>query len=115
MGRSDLTGSDNVCVYSNNGGFNITATGSGAGNAFTLAGGGTTVPYAVEWANTSGALSGTGMTSGTPLNSQTATFAGPDCGGGTNTTVLINVSQVDLGDAPAAAYSGVLTLLVAPQ
>jgi hypothetical protein len=114
-GSKDLTGSDNVCVYSNNGGFNITATGSGASSAFTLAGGGTTVPYTVEWANSSGATSGTEMFTGRPLNGQTAKFAGADCGGSTNTTVLVSVSQTDLSSAPADAYAGVLTLLVAPQ
>lgn len=114
-GTTDLSGSDNVCVYSNNGGFNITATGSGTSSAFTLAGGGTTVPYAVEWANSSGASSGTEMFAGRPLNGQTAKFAGADCGGGTNTTVLVSVSQADLSSAPSDAYAGVLTLLVAPQ
>lgn len=114
-GTGPMTGSDNVCVYSNNGGFNITATGNGAANAFTLAGSSATIPYSVEWANTSGATSGTSMSTGTPLNGQTPTFAGADCGGGTNTTVLVTVGTADLGVAPTDSYAGVLTLLVAPQ
>lgn len=113
-GTSDLTGSDNLCVYSNSGGFTITATGTGGG-AFELAGGGTTVPFAVEWANTSGAVTGTALTSGSTKASNSPTFSGADCGGGTNTTVLVNVSQTDLGAAPAADYSGLLILQVAPE
>ena len=39
-----------VCVWSNTAskGYSITATGSGAGSAFTLANGGLTVPYSVS-------------------------------------------------------------------
>ena len=59
----------NVCVWSNTAtrGYNITASGSGAGNAFTLANAALTIPYAVEWSDTSGAASGTALTSGTAL------------------------------------------------
>jgi hypothetical protein len=114
-GTGPLAGSDDICVYSNNGGFDITATGSGAAQAFTLAGTSTTIPYTVQWANTSGATTGTAMTTGTPLSGQTATFSGPNCGGGTNTTVIVTVGDTDLSVAPTDTYAGILTLLVAPQ
>jgi len=53
----------NVCVWSNSStkGYNITATGSGAANAFTLSNGAATVPYSVEWAGSSGQSSGTAL------------------------------------------------------
>jgi hypothetical protein len=37
-GGGNLTGADNLCVYSNNGGYDITATGNGNGGAFELLG-----------------------------------------------------------------------------
>jgi hypothetical protein len=63
---SDALANQDVCVWSNtvSSGYSITATGNGAGNAFTLASGSETVPYAVEWAGTSGQTSGTGLTAG---------------------------------------------------
>jgi hypothetical protein len=116
-GTGPVSGSDDVCVYSNNGGFDITATGSGASSAFTLAGTGTnTIPYSVAWANSSGATSGTSMSTSVPLDNQVATFTGgADCGGGTNTTVLVTVGAADLNVAPTDTYAGILTLMVAPQ
>src|SRR6185312_11899402 len=46
--------SENVCVWSNTSGrgYQVTATGSGASNAFTLTDGTNTLPYSVEWAGT---------------------------------------------------------------
>ena len=56
----------NVCVWSNTStrGYNIDASGSGSGCAFTLANGALTVPYGVDWSSSSGASSGTPLTSG---------------------------------------------------
>ena len=51
---------ENVCVWSNTAtkGYSITATGSGATNAFTLSNGTTTLAYGVQWNGTSGQTSG---------------------------------------------------------
>ena len=49
-GGANMTGVDDLCVYSNIGGYQITATGDGTGSAFHLIGAGATIPYAVEWA-----------------------------------------------------------------
>ena len=40
-GAGNMTGGDDLCVYSNNGGYHITATGNGNGQAFELIGAGT--------------------------------------------------------------------------
>jgi hypothetical protein len=114
-GGADMTGDDDLCVYSNNGGYDITATGSGGGGAFELSGGGTTIPYAVEWATSAAAGSGATLTSGSTLAGQGGTFSTPDCGGADNAQVIVTVSSTDLGAAPTGNYSGVLTLTVAPQ
>src|SRR6187200_827914 len=80
----DLTNSDpsmnaavaqNVCVWSNTAtrGYRVTATGSGAANAFTLANGALpAVPYTVEWSGTSGQSIGTSLTTGSVLAGQTS-------------------------------------------
>jgi hypothetical protein len=114
-GGANMTGVDDLCVYSNIGGYQITATGNGAGSAFHLIGAGATIPYAVEWADSAGALTGDPLTSGTVLTNQSGTFTTPNCGGTNNARVRVTVNSTDLAAAPAQAYTGVLTLLVAPQ
>ena len=114
-GVANMTGVDDLCVYSNNGGYDITATGDGAGGAFELTGGSANIPYTVAWATTAGATTGTSLTAGVVLANQGGTFTTPDCGGADNATVIVTVDDVDLASAPADSYTGVLTLLVAPQ
>lgn len=118
-GTGDLTGSDDVCVFSNNGGYNIDAAGSGTGNAFELTGGstGSTVPYSVEWGNTAGAASGSAVTPSTGLTGVTGSFTTPSCQGGSslNATLMVRISEADLSGAAADTYTGTLTLTVSPQ
>ena len=117
-GSVSLTGGDDVCVYSNSGSYDITATGDGGdtGTAFELTGSGPdSVPYSVEWATSSGAPSGRAMASGTALTGLTGDFTTPDCSASTNARVIISVDNTDLGAAAPDIYSGVLTFMVAPQ
>jgi spore coat protein U-like protein len=112
---------ENVCVWSNTAtkSYNITATGSGASSAFTLSNGSTTLAYGVQWAASSGA------TSGTPLavNTASATFASaattPGCSSGPSSSASLIVgfttAQLQAATGSATAYTGSLTLLVAPQ
>ncbi|MFO0989289.1 MAG: hypothetical protein U1F37_18320 [Alphaproteobacteria bacterium] len=115
-GSGDMTGSDNVCVWSTTRKYNITATGSGAAGAFTLSDGGTnTVAYSVQWAQTSGASTGTALTSGTALTAQNTSTTSTTCSGGSNSTLIVKILDAALQAAPAASYSGTLTLVVAPE
>jgi hypothetical protein len=114
-GGANMTGADDLCVYSNTGGYDITASGNGGGSAFELIGGSVNIPYTVEWADTAGAGTGSPLTSGTALTGQGGTFSTPDCGGVDNARVIVTVNSTDLAAAPADNYIGVLTLLVAPQ
>jgi hypothetical protein len=114
-GGGNMTGFDDLCVYSNIGAYRITATGNGTGAAFHLIGGAATIPYAVQWADEAGAATGDAMTSGTVLTNQTGTITTPNCNNGNNARVRVTVNSTDLAAAPAQAYTGVLTLLVAPQ
>ena len=120
-GSTDIQGTDNVCVFSSTRRYTVTATGSGASSAFTLADGTAptpnTIAYAVEWAASSGASSGTGLTSGTALTAQTTNATSTTCAGGTNATVIVKITSANLSAAPSAGtnYTGTLTLVVAPD
>ncbi|RJF87810.1 hypothetical protein D3874_12895 [Oleomonas cavernae] len=114
-----LAGGDDVCIFSNTGGYNVTASGDGTGSAFELTGfsTGDAVPYNVQWATTAGATSGTALTAGTPLTGLGGSFTNPTCRGGAqlNARVLVDVTEAVLSEAPADNYTGTLTLLVEPQ
>ena len=110
----------NLCVWSNTStkGYNVTATGSGAASAFTLANGASTVPYSVEWAGTSGQSSGTALVTGSALTGLTSTATNATCssGPGSSASLIVKISTASLqGMQAAASYTGTLTLVVAPE
>jgi hypothetical protein len=110
----------NLCVWSNSStkGYNVTATGSGAANAFTLSNGAATVPYSVEWAGSSGQSSGTALSAGTALTGLTSTATNPTCSAGpsSSASLVVKISSANLQSMPAAtSYTGTLTLVVAPE
>jgi hypothetical protein len=109
----------NVCVWSNTVGraYNVTATGSGASNAFLLSDGTNSLAYEVEWADTSGQANGTAFTSGTALASLASTATNPTCSSGPATTasLIIKMTTADMQAALASSYTGTLTLVVAPE
>lgn len=110
----------NVCVWSNTStkGYNVTATGSGSGNAFTLANGASSVPYSVEWSGNSGQTSGTPLTAGTALGGLVSTATSATCASGPSSTssLIVRISSASLQTMQAATtYTGTLTLVVAPE
>lgn len=113
-----LSNKENVCVFANSilgGTYSITATGNGTGGAFTVSNGVSTVPYTVNWANTSGASSGTALTSGVALNGQTTGLITSICLLGiTDATLFVSFSLAALQSARSGSFTGVLTLLITP-
>ena len=109
----------NVCVWSNTSGrgYSITATGSGAANAFTLTDGSNTLPYGVEWADSSGQSAGTALTTATALLGLSSVAINPDCSSGpaSSASLIVKLTAGDLQAAVAGSYTGTLTLVVAPQ
>jgi hypothetical protein len=110
----------NVCVWSNTAtkNYTVTATGSGAANAFTLANGALTVPYSVQWAASTGQTSGNALTAATASSAFTSTATQQTCATGpaASASLIVGISTTDLGAMQAATtYSGTLTLVVAPQ
>jgi len=113
--------SKNVCVWSNTStkGYNITATGDGASNAFTLSNGSTTLAYGVEWAGSASQASGTALTTNTAGTGFTSTAVNPTCSSAPSTTasliVKFTTAQTLAAVGSATAYTGTLTLVVAPE
>lgn len=110
----------NVCVWSNTStkGYNVTASGSGSGNAFTLANAALTVPYSVEWTGSSGQSSGTALTPGSALTGLTSTATNATCASGASSSasLIVKISSASLQGMEAATnYTGTLTLVVAPE
>lgn len=112
-GLGDLSGTDSVCVYRNDAAaaYEVRADGQGAGNAFVLEQGASSLPFQVEFDD------GTGYT---PLMAGLARAAGgadsvsTSCGGAANAAVRVTVREADLAAADGGAYAGTLTLTVAP-
>jgi len=126
LGDGDVTLYSNVCVYSSTGSYKVTATGSGSGNAFSIASGSNTIPYTVTWNNAGagGGLSnsGTGLTStvqSTNFGNAATTTADCNGGGPTNDTarIILSISNADLTAAMSSstAYTGTLTMLITPN
>ena len=119
---SAVSNNQSICVWSNTAtkGYNITATGNGSGGIFTLDGGSGTTPmaYTVQWNQNSGQSSGTSLTAGSSLTGQKSTATQQDCTSGPSTTasLIIGISATELGNAVSSAtYTGILTLVVAPE
>lgn len=114
------TAAQNVCVWSNTAtrGYSVTASGSGAGNAFELAGPSHAAPYTVAWSAASGQTSGTSLRAGATLSGLTSSATSPDCstGGAASTSLIVSVDPATLQAAvPHSTYNGSLSLLVSPE
>ncbi|HEY0628210.1 MAG TPA: hypothetical protein VGD23_02675 [Sphingomicrobium sp.] len=115
------TSAQNVCVWSNTStrAYSITATGSGAANAFTLASGALpAVPYSVQWASSSGQTSGTSLTAGAALAGQVSAATNSDCSAGpaASASLVVSIGSPTLQSMTAGVtYNGTLTLVVAPE
>ena len=116
---ADSIKAQSVCAYSSTTGgrYNITATGSGSGSAFTLSGGSSTLAYEVQWSNSSGQTLGTSLTPGVALTGQTSGATSSNCSSGVSTTasLIIIIRASTAASATARSYNGTLTLMVAPE
>ena len=123
----DFTGTGDTrtspaCIYRNAGtldrDYQVTAVGSGPGGAFVLTGvSGATIAYTVTFTDlTTAPTTSTALTSGTPIvgsNAEPTT----DCNSGAdnNAEIVVDISTAAASAAPADAYTGLLTLTVAPD
>lgn len=116
---SDAIQSESVCMYAdtNTNGYNVTASGSGPGNAFQLASGLNSLTYEVQWNSSAGQSSGAQLSSGAPLNGQTSAATQQTCNNGpaTSASLILIMRAAVLASAPAGSYKGTLTLVVGPE
>ncbi len=117
---SNAVASRNLCTWSNTAskGYRITASGSGAASAFTLANASLTVPYTVQWNQASGQTSGTALTPGTASTTFTSTATHQQCltGPTASASLVVTITSAALQTMQAnTTYSGTLTLLMTPQ
>lgn len=113
---ADSTGSSVACIYRNSATtYQITASGDGVANAFTLTDGTSTVDYSVTYADAS--ATPVSMASGIALSAQDGADDDVDCAntGGDNAEIGVNVAAADAASLPAGNYAGTLTLVVAPN
>jgi hypothetical protein len=118
-GSGALTDNYDLCVYSNTGGYQITATGSGAANAFTITDGSDTIAYTLSWNDTTTTTGNQSITTGTALTGQTTAAADATCSSGSSmsSNMYVNIAEAALLAATPSAtpYSGTVTLLVEPE
>lgn len=111
--------SQNICLYSNSSGgaYSVSASGSGTGSSFALSNGADSLPYEVEWSETSGQGSGVPLAPAVPLTGQRSAATQQFCNSGPATTASMTIvlRAAELSRAREGSYSGTLTLLIAAE
>lgn len=112
---ADATGSSAACIYRNSATtYQITASGDGTANAFTLTDGTNTVDYSVTYEDA--AATPVSMASGIALLAQDGADTDVAClNTGNNAEIGVTVASADAAALPAGNYAGTLTLVVAPN
>jgi hypothetical protein len=120
FGTWDGTGAeqmaDDLCVWSNDGSPGQCSIDLTTDNgSMVLQQGAETIPFTVAWANTSGQTTGTNVPYNSATNFTMSATTTPTCGGGDNSSIVIDILEADLAGAPASAtaYDAVLTVTVA--
>lgn len=114
-GVNDFTGSSPACVYRNGTGkYNLTATGSGVNGSFEVTDGANSLPFAVSYNDGNGDQL---FVPGVQLAGlDGADVLSPTCANtGDNGEITVVINSADLASAPGSAYSGSVTLLLAPE
>lgn len=116
---NDQSASQTICIYSSgfNGGYRITATGSGPGSAFTMQSGTAQLPYELQWAESPNQSSGQPLSAGIPLASQSGNTARQNCIFGLflSATLITVLRASDTSKATAGSYAGTVSLMIAPN
>ena len=108
-GEGALDGEDAFCIYRNGtGAYQVTITSVDPdGTAFVMRSATESLGYSVTF-------DGTLVTSGQTI-SGTGNSVSPVCGGGTNTTLRVDVAEAALQGASSGTYEDTITMLVAPE
>jgi hypothetical protein len=116
---ADASNSQSLCVYSNSGtdGYNVRAIGSGSGGAFTLASGGSSLAYDVQWSSASAQPVGTALRPNVALTGQVSQARQQTCNSGpsSSASLIVIIRSSAIASAEAGSYSGSLTLVIGPE
>ena len=111
----NLDSNYDLCIYSNMPGatYDITASGDGAGSAFTIAYLANTIPYVVNWNDTTGTVGKSQLTATVSVPQTGANQQTTDCSvGGDSANLEIEINGADISGKPNGTYTGTLTLLI---
>lgn len=116
---ADSVQSQSLCLYADTatGGYNVRASGSGSGGAFTLSSGSDILPFEVQWSSISGQSSGTQLTANVALSGQVSGATQQTCNTGpaSSASLILVIRSSALSSAGAGSYNGSLTLLIGPE
>lgn len=118
---TDSVRSQSICVFAHSPppphNYRVTASGSGAGGAFDLISGSDTLPYEVQWSDTSGQTSGAQLSPNVALTGQESTAGNEDCtkGPATTASLIVILRSGAVAGAISGSYNGSLTLVIAPE
>ena len=108
-----------VCVYSakTTPGYNVRASGSGAGGAFTLSATGSTLGYEVQWAPQPGRANGTILYPNAVLSGLVTGATQQNCNNGptASASLVVMLRATSLQAALSGSYSGTLTIIVGAE
>jgi len=112
---ADASLNQSICVFSQSNIYNVRASGSGTGGAFTLSSGANTLAYEVQWSALPGRTTGTMLTANTALTGQTSSAQQQGCNSGPSASLIVVLRSAALSSATTGSYTGTLTLVVAPE
>ena len=111
-GTNNMEQTDQVCIYNSaSANYRITATSSAG--SFQMTSSGNTLPYEVRFQGSSGSF--TQLAYNTPGAFTSANTVAANCGGSTNASFRVTVTESALGAAREGSYSGLLYLLLEPN
>lgn len=116
---ADAVRRQDLCVYSSSPrrGYNVRASGSGPGGAFTIQNGGFTIPYEVQGADFAGSSFGYTLIANVLQTGAGSSASSPTCSSGPSVTasLIITIRAAALQNAMAGNYAGTLTIVIAPE
>lgn len=115
---ADAITAQSICAYSstNTSGYNVTVLGSGAGNALEVNSTGRKLPLSVLWSDQPNQTTGTLLVAGSPSATYYSSATHQFCANGppVSASFIVRIQNADIQSASAGAYSGTITLIVAP-
>lgn len=112
-----LEDNQDLCVWTNTnaGNYQVTASGDGAGSAFTMTNGSNEIPFEVWWNDVTGTASNEQLTPAVAKVQTGANTQTDDCSvGGDSANLQVKISASNLISQPNGSYSGNVALLIEP-